>query len=187
MKNCKGFTLVEMMVVVAIIGALSFIAVPAYKTFRAKARQKEGFSLMASYHAAAQSTRAEFGHYPGNFVQTGFQPVGQLGYRVFARDGNNIAGVPNDNACITTAVSAACDCAGQCPNFKKWTEINGVVGTSLGAVACGGGAAGCGGRTLNDTTFNIYVCGVINMSATNIDQYSINQNKRIAMCRDGTK
>ena len=39
LKNDKGFSLVELMIVVAIIGVLSALAVPKFQSFQAKAKQ----------------------------------------------------------------------------------------------------------------------------------------------------
>ncbi len=55
----KGFTLVELIVVVVIIGILSSIAVPAFNNAGDKAKQKEASTLLASYVKAAQAYYAE--------------------------------------------------------------------------------------------------------------------------------
>ena len=55
----KGFTLVELIVVVVIIGILSSIAVPAFNNASDKAKQKEASTLIASYLKAAQAFYAE--------------------------------------------------------------------------------------------------------------------------------
>jgi prepilin-type N-terminal cleavage/methylation domain-containing protein len=56
-KGQKGFSLVELMIVVAIIGILAALAVPKFQSFQAKARQSEGknnlshmFTLQMSYY-----------------------------------------------------------------------------------------------------------------------------------------
>jgi type IV pilus assembly protein PilA len=46
-KMQKGFTLIELMIVVAIIGILAAIALPAYQDYTARAQTSEGMSLLA--------------------------------------------------------------------------------------------------------------------------------------------
>ena len=54
-KVQKGFTLIELMIVVAIIGILAAVAIPAYQNYTIRARVTEGLSLASS----AKATIAE--------------------------------------------------------------------------------------------------------------------------------
>ena len=58
-SNSSGFTLVELIVVVVIIGILSAIAIPSFNNASDKAKQKEASTLLASYAKAAQAYYTE--------------------------------------------------------------------------------------------------------------------------------
>ncbi len=185
----------ELMVTVAIIAALSVIAVPAYRGFKAKAIQKEGFNLLNGYYTAATAIRAEYGLFPGNLVATSFAPVGLLSYRLRSNDNpNNLPGANafnNDDNCWNTDQTAqTCDCGGNCPNFRTWEEPvpAGAVGVRLG-VGCVACAPLCamGGMAISNDTFVVGIAGVISTTSVNTDRYFMNEKKEIEMCSDGLK
>ncbi|AZN62862.1 prepilin-type cleavage/methylation domain-containing protein [Acinetobacter johnsonii] len=57
----KGFTLIELMIVVAIIGILAAVAIPAYQDYTIRAKVTEGLSLASSYKTAIAETHASRG------------------------------------------------------------------------------------------------------------------------------
>ncbi len=59
----KGFSLVELMVVIAIIGFLAMIGVPSFIKFLAKAKRAEAYMNLSSIYAAEKAYWAEHGEY----------------------------------------------------------------------------------------------------------------------------
>jgi prepilin-type N-terminal cleavage/methylation domain len=59
----RGFTLIELMIVVAIIGFLAMISVPTFTRFLAKAKRAEAFMNLSSIYAAQKAHWAENGTY----------------------------------------------------------------------------------------------------------------------------
>ena len=62
-KSKKGFTLIELMIVVAIIGILAAIAIPNFLRFQLKSKSSEGKVNIAAIRTAEESFLAEFGRY----------------------------------------------------------------------------------------------------------------------------
>ena len=58
-----GFTLIELMIVVAIIGILAAIAIPNFLRFQLKAKSSEGKTNLAAIRTAEESYFAEYGSY----------------------------------------------------------------------------------------------------------------------------
>ncbi|WP_413584752.1 type IV pilin protein [Bdellovibrio sp. HCB274] len=77
-----GFSLVELMVVVAIIGVLASIAVPAVNKYIAKARQSEAKTNLASLYTSEKAFYAEYTTFDSRFQAVGYSPEGQLRYNV---------------------------------------------------------------------------------------------------------
>jgi len=62
-RSQKGFTLVELMIVVAIIGILAAVAIPNFMKFQAKARQSEAKINLKAASTAAKAKYAEINNY----------------------------------------------------------------------------------------------------------------------------
>ena len=60
----KGFTLIELMIVVAIIGILAAIAIPAYQNYTVRAQITEGLNLAGGWKAAVSEYFAQVGTFP---------------------------------------------------------------------------------------------------------------------------
>lgn len=67
----KGFTLIELMIVVAIIGILAAIAIPAYQDYTTRAQVTEGLNLAGAAKAAVAETFASDGAWPANNTVAG--------------------------------------------------------------------------------------------------------------------
>ena len=67
----KGFTLIELMIVVAIIGILAAIAIPAYQDYTIRAQVTEGLNLATSVKAAVSETFQSNGAWPASNTAAG--------------------------------------------------------------------------------------------------------------------
>jgi type IV pilus assembly protein PilA len=67
----KGFTLIELMIVVAIIGILAAIAIPAYQDYTIRSQVTEGLNLASSWKAGVAEYYANNGTWPATAADIG--------------------------------------------------------------------------------------------------------------------
>jgi len=79
-KGQQGFTLIELMIVVAIIGILAAIAIPNFLTYQAKARQSEAKMGLGGIFTSATAYFAEQNTYVAAGDALGFKPTGTSKY-----------------------------------------------------------------------------------------------------------
>ena len=64
-RGKEGVTLIEVMIVVAIVGFLAAIAIPAYNDYVTRSRRSDAFTALETVRAAQEMYRAEQGFYAG--------------------------------------------------------------------------------------------------------------------------
>ena len=72
MKSTKGFTLVELVIVIVIVGILSIVAVPIYRGYTRKAMASEGKALLGSIQTSQKIYFAEYGGFFSHTASTGY-------------------------------------------------------------------------------------------------------------------
>ena len=127
----KGFTLIELMIVIAIIGILAAIAIPAYQDYTIRAKVSEGISLASAAKLAVAETFDATGTIPGDNTAAGL-PASTL------ISGNNVSAVAVGGSGIITISYKATGLGGTADG----TNITLEPTTSAGSMSwdCTGGS-----------------------------------------------
>lgn len=160
-RRARGFTLIELMIVVAIIGILSSVAVPYFIQYQARARQGEVKAELKSWYNAVTSVYAERGTYYETIADSGFSPQRGNRYQyIFSstcsyevRSGVNPTSTAQDN-CITVDQF-------KFPTFALTPTPRDVTFSYAGPNPNPGTPAGIGGGCPN--------CSIRGMAAGDID------------------
>ena len=75
MKRLKGFTLVELVITIAIVIILSVVSVPIYRNYTVKAKLSEAYALLGVILSAQKAYYSEYGMFAGHATWTAYHPV----------------------------------------------------------------------------------------------------------------
>lgn len=117
LKRQDGFTLVELMVVVAIIGLLSAVAVPNFKKYQAKAKISEAKLQLSAIYTAEAAFFSDYNMYGQCLRYMGYDPEREINNRYYAVGFAGGIGDRND-AAHTAAVNSGMQGTGTtgCPD-----------------------------------------------------------------------
>ena len=93
-KIQQGFTLIELMIVIAILGILMAIAIPAYQDYTVRAKVSEGMNVAGAAKLAVAETFQTNGAWPSNNASAGLTGAASI-------SGNNVASVEVDESLLT--------------------------------------------------------------------------------------
>ena len=128
-NKAAGFTLIELMIVVAIIAILAAIAIPAYQDYVARAQVSEGFSLATGAKAAIADYFGDHGGYPTNNADAGMANPASI-------SGKYVASVTVDNTgsiAVIFSASASAKISGQTLALQA-TDTNGSLTWQCGGL-----------------------------------------------------
>ena len=195
LRSQKGFTLVELLIVVAIIGVLSTIGVPTFRKMIQKAKKSEAKVNLGGLYTAEQAFYAEYGIFGNRIESVGFETDGQnLIYKIgfMGTDCGVVAGAPT-TAAATSPLSTAMLAA-----FPDYAGSAVTVTGNISLTQCTPPTAAPTAPNVIPATgadpnaFLAYAVGVIspgvsgiNPGATKTDIWSMNNERKLLNIQDG--
>ena len=91
LRKIKGFTLIELMIVVAIIGIMAAIAIPNFISYMCKSKQSEAKTNLGAISTSQEAYAAETNSYSSSFSTIGFVTKGSPRYTYVIDTANTTA------------------------------------------------------------------------------------------------
>jgi len=181
LKLKGGFTLVELMVVVAIIGILSAVAIPNFKKYQAKSKTSEAKLHLSAIYTAEQAFASDYDVYATCLTSMGYNPTDEAPQRYYMTGFTSASDATG--AAIATVNGASC------PNFAA-ANAQFAAGKKIGNTGAITTLAGTGLPTLtaSETSFTAGAAGFIVGNFATVgtcDTWTINNAKALTHIRPG--
>jgi len=171
----RGFTLIELMIVVAIIGILAAIAIPNFLRFQAKSKQSEAKANLKGLFTAQRSQYQEFDRYLTANGELGFNP--ERGNRYWYQ----LAAGTYQIRSAVTSTSTTADSGINVDTFKYPTALinpaantlTPVYATNEGTNPGAAAGLGTGALTCPNCNFVAFAMGDIDNESTGVDMWVI--------------
>jgi len=153
----QGFTLIELMIVVGIIGILVSIAAPNFSRYQSKARQSEAKIALSAIYGGEKSFYSEYSSYISSMDAIGYSPEGQKRFYGVGWSALTTGTIAGYGGTITTA----------------------SFGTLLNTFVCTAGNTPAlpGAALANAQTFLVGASGCIRTGAASSDNWNITDTK----------
>jgi len=137
----KGFTLIELMIVVAIIGILAAVAIPAYQDYIARSQVSEAVSLTASGKTPLAEFYGDKGIWPSEASEVMRSLSGKYVSAITITSGNGVSGTVvltarmKDSNVNTSILGSTLELT-TADSGKTWLCTGGTIQTKLRPSAC---------------------------------------------------
>lgn len=191
LKRQDGFTLVELMVVVAIIGLLSAVAIPNFQKYQAKAKTAEAKLQLSAIYTAEVSFFSDFSIYHHCLAYMGYDPTNEISSRYYTTGFNSTQTI--DTTALTNAQNSGLDTTA-CPSAITTNNSNFLAGKRIVANTAPAAVATMDTSELNTQatpatlTFLAGASGYISkdrLTAASSSYMTIDQNKVLKTVRSG--